>query len=389
MTKDTPSPSRAGEADTHASPAGYVARPTITHGDSAPEGVPLRAITKADYPATIFAMNIIRMDSGGPSWPAEDAPQIPLCWHPFLPTIEAALNDLDGGDRSKVDLDSEMFTFCSGEEDAMQELRGRSQALGMASLFLNDFFEDWSYFALEALRTRPTEARTGGDALPRDLRAWIKDEAQDKSWVAEDALIARIDEALSHPTPADDIGEGNLDCLAKRRPGEPMFIILGRDPDAEFITRLWGQRRHDAGDPEHAKQVFALADEMAAYEGKPESAPDASAYPPAADARTPDDVVEALGEVKTNIAWAEEHYSGPEFFDVAWPEIRKSLDALNTALTASGDAREREAIALLRETHDALDPHIVHNVARGEVREKIGDFLALLDTPPAGDGGGV
>ena len=168
-----------------------------------------------------------------------------------------------------------------------------------------------------------------------------------------------------------------------------MFIILGRDPDAEFITRLWGQRRHDAGDPEHAKQVFALADEMAAYEGKPESAPDASAYPPAADARTPDDVVEALGEVKTNIAWAEEHYSGPEFFDVAWPEIRKSLDALNTALTASGDAREREAIALLRETHDALDPHIVHNVARGEVREKIGDFLALLDTPPAGDGGGV
>lgn len=59
------------------------------------------------------------------------------------------------------------------------------------------------------------------------------------------------------------------------------------------------------------------------------------------DARTPDDVVEALGEVKTNIAWAEEHYSGPEFFDVAWPEIRKSLYALIAALTASGDARER------------------------------------------------
>lgn len=139
------------EADTHAPPAGYVqAVPTITHGDQLPDGVPARAIGKADYPATIFAMNIIRMDSGGPSWPAEDAPQVPLCWHPFLPVIEDALNQLDGGDRSKVDLDSEMFIFCSGEESAIHALRDRSQGHTMASLFLNDFFEGWSYFASKA-----------------------------------------------------------------------------------------------------------------------------------------------------------------------------------------------------------------------------------------------
>lgn len=138
-------------ADPHAPPAGYVqAVPTITHGDQLPDGVPVRAIDKADYPATIFAMNIIRMDSGGPSWPAEDAPQVPLCWHPFLPVIEAGLHTLDNGDRSKIDLDNEMFTFCSGEADAQQAIRERSQALAMAALFLNDFFEGWSYFASEA-----------------------------------------------------------------------------------------------------------------------------------------------------------------------------------------------------------------------------------------------
>ena len=108
---------------------------------------------------------------------------------------------------------------------------------------------------------------------------------------------------------------------------------------------------------------------------------------PADDARTPDDVVEALGEVKTNIAWAEEHYSGPEFFDVAWPEIRKSLDALNTALTASGDARERalreRMVGMMRSLADD------HAVSIRDYSEEARTILALLDTPPAGDGGGV
>ncbi len=189
-------------ADTHASPAGYVQQGCITHGDSMPEGVPMLSITKADYPATIFAMNLIRMDSGGPSWPAEDAPQVPLCWHPFLPVIEAALNELDGGDRSKVDLDTEMFTFCAGEEGAMSAIRERSQALGMASLFLNDFFEGWSYFATEALR--PTEARTGGDALPHPITPELIAGIGRGDIDAQGKAMDILEHLRSNPTPADD-----------------------------------------------------------------------------------------------------------------------------------------------------------------------------------------
>jgi hypothetical protein len=79
----------------------------------------------------------------------------------------------------------------------------------------------------------------------------------------------------------------NRDCLAKARPGEPMFIILGRDPDGATIVKLWADRRAAAGDPDHAAGVYALADAMREYaadpKNAPESAPDAAAYPPADD----------------------------------------------------------------------------------------------------------
>lgn len=89
------------------------------------------------------------------------------------------------------------------------------------------------------------------------------------------------------PTPAShtaDIGEANHDCLAKRRLGEPMFILLGRDPDAHNIVRSWAERRLAAGgDPDHCNPVLALADQMQAYAADPDnapaSAPPASAYP--------------------------------------------------------------------------------------------------------------
>lgn len=81
-----------------------------------------------------------------------------------------------------------------------------------------------------------------------------------------------------------DIGTGNHDCLAKRRPGEPMFILLGRDPDAHNIVRMWAQRRLDAGgDPDHCQSVFAIADAMQEYAAdpanRPASAPNAEDYP--------------------------------------------------------------------------------------------------------------
>ncbi|MFL6728091.1 MAG: Lar family restriction alleviation protein [Sphingomicrobium sp.] len=83
--------------------------------------------------------------------------------------------------------------------------------------------------------------------------------------------------------PNERLSPANHDCLAKAKPGEPMFIILGRDPDGANIVRLWAQRRSDAGDPDHAGPVFAIADAMDDWRAKgnlPESAPDAANYPP-------------------------------------------------------------------------------------------------------------
>ena len=91
--------------------------------------------------------------------------------------------------------------------------------------------------------------------------------------------VMQILAALTPSALSEEIGEGNRDCLAKRLPGEPMFIILGRDPDGANIVRLWAERRIAAGDAEHGESVLKIADEMDAWEGKPKSAPDASAYP--------------------------------------------------------------------------------------------------------------
>lgn len=95
---------------------------------------------------------------------------------------------------------------------------------------------------------------------------------------------ARLEGAKSAPEGWSE-DQGNHDCLAKRRPGEPMFILLGRDPDAHHLVRLWAKRRFIAGgDVEHCSQGVTTANRMQAYAGdpanRPASAPPADAYPP-------------------------------------------------------------------------------------------------------------
>lgn len=107
--------------------------------------------------------------------------------------------------------------------------------------------------------------------------------------IIEAAMALELKAAIAATRPDDNLKltEANHDCLAKARPGEPMFILLGRDPDAHNIVRLWAQRRRDAGDPGHAIPVLDIADAMQTYaaqpENAPESAPPASAYPPIND----------------------------------------------------------------------------------------------------------
>lgn len=36
---------------------------------------------------------------------------------------------------------------------------------------------------------------------------------------------------------------GTYDCYANAEPDEPMFILLGRDPDAAELVELWAKKR--------------------------------------------------------------------------------------------------------------------------------------------------
>ena len=105
----------------------------------------------------------------------------------------------------------------------------------------------------------------------------------------------------------DDIGKGNHDCLAKRRPGEPMFILLGRDPDAWQIVRMWATRRLNAGgDPEHCTQGLRTANAMREYAAdpanRPASAPEPEAYAALATPPAPnDDLRAAFGALLTAV----------------------------------------------------------------------------------------
>jgi hypothetical protein len=145
----------------HLPPPGYVqALPVVTHGDrELPEGVAGMVLTH--HPAIIRALNLIREDSGGPSWPPESEPVIAARWQPYLDRIEAAIGALADDKPAPEDdetnerlsageafcyLDSELYTFVAGEHTAQTLIAARSEDLTIASHFLNDFFEGWSTF---------------------------------------------------------------------------------------------------------------------------------------------------------------------------------------------------------------------------------------------------
>lgn len=142
----------------HLPPPGYVqALPVVTHGDAPlPDG--LQPFTLTGAPAMVRAMNLIREDNGGPSWPPEATPLIAKAWVPHIPTIEAALADLgddvppqedpeacarfNAGERCY--LDSELYAFCNGEHTVMEAMKARTPELALAGAFLNDFFNGWT-----------------------------------------------------------------------------------------------------------------------------------------------------------------------------------------------------------------------------------------------------
>ena len=128
-----------------------------------------------------------------------------------------------------------------------------------------------------------------------------------------------------------NVDAGNHDCLAMRRADEPMFILLGRDPDAHNIVRAWANRRLAAGgDPKHCNQALATADRMQAYASCPANAP-ASAPPAEAYATDDDELTRLRTLAKANNDLARHEAAG-----------RRELQAKNAVLRELLEkARER------------------------------------------------
>jgi len=91
----------------------------------------------------------------------------------------------------------------------------------------------------------------------------------------ERAKVALRTLAVSAPPPSAPEGDGTIvvpfnPCLAKLRPGEPFFVLLGRDVDAETAVRVWVESRtYRRGASDKTRSALALADAMRAYREAP------------------------------------------------------------------------------------------------------------------------
>lgn len=56
---------------------------------------------------------------------------------------------------------------------------------------------------------------------------------------------------------------GDFDCYTNAEPDEPMFILLGRDPSACHLVRLWAElRKLEGEDPAKVTEALDCADAM-------------------------------------------------------------------------------------------------------------------------------
>lgn len=153
-------------------PPGYVQVGSVpTHGDPPlPSHLTPAGLHWRTHPALARALNLVREDNGGASWPAQGVTVIPDYWLPWLDRMEAAVAGLSDSKPAPEDAeaveaartravaycDTELYSFVAGEHEVMRAMSLRSPELTAASAFLNDFFEGWSL--LEEL-TRNREFR--------------------------------------------------------------------------------------------------------------------------------------------------------------------------------------------------------------------------------------
>jgi hypothetical protein len=59
---------------------------------------------------------------------------------------------------------------------------------------------------------------------------------------------------------------GKFDCYANAEPDEPMFILLGRDPMAGALVRMWAEMRANTGENSaKVKEALDCADALDAW----------------------------------------------------------------------------------------------------------------------------
>ncbi|MGA7119754.1 MAG: hypothetical protein WBY94_06635 [Polyangiaceae bacterium] len=65
---------------------------------------------------------------------------------------------------------------------------------------------------------------------------------------------------------------GEFDCYANAEPDEPMFVLLGRDPMAGMLVRIWAVLRRASGESaakvQEAERCADLMDQWARMIGK-------------------------------------------------------------------------------------------------------------------------
>lgn len=67
------------------------------------------------------------------------------------------------------------------------------------------------------------------------------------------------------------LNPGKYDCYANAEPDEPMFVLLGRDPSAALLVRLWALIRHrnverpDTREAEKVAEALHCANTMDDY----------------------------------------------------------------------------------------------------------------------------
>ena len=112
-------------------------------------------INTDSHPNILEAFHCIEDDSGNKM--KIPVREIPSRWDSFLPRIESALATLSRTERDEQAeplpshvkpnpyLDSQFYSFCNGEFYEQTRIANRSDDNSLAMLFLNDFYEDWSY----------------------------------------------------------------------------------------------------------------------------------------------------------------------------------------------------------------------------------------------------